>query len=281
MSVIRLASADDERLWRYRELKDRALRRGDAFVVEGEHLARRLLASRFRAESLLVCEGREERLAAGAGEAPVFVLPQRELERLVGFKFHRGVMACGLRGEPETLAQGMAGVGRRAALLLCVDVNNEENMGALVRAAAGLGADAVVLGERCCDAFSRRALRVGMGAAFALPVVQSADLLADAAGLKGKWGVELVATTPDAGAVDLRRARRPERLGLIVGSEADGLPPEWLALADQRVRIPMRRGVDSLNVAVAAGVCLHWLMPDKSDTSGLSEASGAGFNRPA
>jgi tRNA G18 (ribose-2'-O)-methylase SpoU len=96
-----------------------------------------------------------------------------------------------------------------------------------------------------------------MGAAFVLPIVRSRDLLADLTTLRERWGVELAATVLDPAAEALDDAARGPRLGLLLGGEAQGLGPPWLAACSRRLTISMQWGVDSLNVAVAAGVFLY------------------------
>jgi tRNA G18 (ribose-2'-O)-methylase SpoU len=130
-------------------------------------------------------------------------------------------------------------------------------MGALIRISAAFGADALVLGERCCDPFWRQSIRVSMGTIFRLPLVQSQDLAGDLARLRGEWGVQLIASVLDDDAEPLAAVVRPQRLGLLLGNEAQGLAERWIRLCDRSVTIPMQLGTDSLNVAVAAAVFLY------------------------
>jgi tRNA G18 (ribose-2'-O)-methylase SpoU len=116
---------------------------------------------------------------------------------------------------------------------------------------------AVVLGPGCCDPFSRRVLRVSMGAALRVPIVETRDLAGDLARLRTEWGFELAATVLDSAAEPLHTAARTNRLAVLFGNEHAGLSPEWIALCDRRVTIPMAGDADSLNVAVAAGIVLH------------------------
>ena len=156
---------------------------------------------------------------------------------------------------PDLTAE--TGLGRRMTLLICPDLINTQNLGAVIRSAAALGVDAMILGERCCDPFFRQSVRVSMGAVFTLPIVRSADLLADLRQLRDRWSVDLVATVLDPAAEPLPQARRSERLGLLLGSEDRGLGEPWLSACRRRVTLPMSRGTDSLNVAAAAAVFLY------------------------
>ncbi len=127
---------------------------------------------------------------------------------------------------------------------------------------------ALVLGPRCGDPWYRRAVRVSMGAVFTLPIVRSADLDADLERLQGEFGYATVATVTDADAPPLhqfalspnfrgRGRGRFRGVAVLLGSEGYGLAADVVQRCDHRVRIPMHHDVDSLNVAVAAGIVLH------------------------
>jgi tRNA G18 (ribose-2'-O)-methylase SpoU len=256
--IVPISSLDDPRLAAYRNLKDRDVAREHGlFIAEGEHLVRRLLASDFQTHSVLVMERRAERIAQQASpEAPVYVVPDGAMKAIVGFKFHQGVLACGVR-RPCPSLESVAGRPGRLTLVICPNVNNTENLGAVLRVCAGFGADGVVLGESSCDPFARQAVRVSMGAVFTLPIARSENLLRDLARLRNEWGVELAAAVLHGPAEPLESARRSERFGLLFGGEAQGLPPEAVAACARRITLPMRLGTDSFNVAVAAGIFLY------------------------
>jgi tRNA G18 (ribose-2'-O)-methylase SpoU len=260
--VIRIDSLDDPRVALYRNLKDRELdRSGKFFIAEGEYILRRLLDSDFPVESVLLADRRAEEIAPLVPEPiPVYVTPQEQMQRILGMKFHSGVIACGKRKPPMTLEEVLPTQDRappQMTIVVLPDISNVENLGALIRIAAGFGADALILGKHCHDPFWRQSIRVSMGTIFRLPLVQSQDLLRDLARLKEVWGVELIATVLDGSAEPLPGARRSDRVGLLFGGEAQGLCEEVLRACDRRVTIPMKLGTDSLNVAVAAGVFLY------------------------
>ncbi len=139
-------------------------------------------------------------------------------------------------------------------------MQDPENLGAILRLSGAFGVDAVLLGPDCPNPFSRRVLRVSMGAGFALPIVEADDLEAELAALAEQWGCERWATVLDPAAEPLAQLTRPARLALLLGSEGHGLTERWIAQTDRRVTIPMRSGADSLNVAVAAGIFLYQLV---------------------
>ncbi len=252
-------SLDDPRVAPYRNLKDRALdRSGGAFIAEGEHLVRRLLASDFVVDSVFLSERRAAEVAdVVPATIPVYVASTRLMEKVLGFKFHSGVIACGRRKPHRPLEEVIPKGRERLTLMICPDISNVENIGAIIRISAAFGADALVLGERCHDPFWRQSVRVSMGAVFHLPIYQSADLRGDLERLRNEWGVELAATVLDGGAEPLASARRRPRFGLLLGGEAQGLGRPFVDACQRRVTIPMHLGTDSLNVAVAAAVFLY------------------------
>lgn len=249
---------DDPRLVPYRQLKQSNLTRWSGlFVAEGEKLTRRLLESDLEVASVLLGRSYVEAFAAMLkAETPAFVVPDDLVEQIVGFNFHRGVLACGRRRLGRVIDEVVGGRDD-ATVVVCPDVQDPENMGAILRIAAAFGVDAVVLGRRCADPFSRRVLRVSMGAALRLPLVESDDLVGDLKRLRDGWSYELIATVLDADAEPLARTSRHGRMAILFGSEGHGLERELAELCNRKVTIPMEPGTDSLNVAVAAGIFLH------------------------
>jgi len=135
-------------------------------------------------------------------------------------------------------------------------VHDPTNLGSVIRTAAAFGCTGLVLGSQCADPFSRRVLRVSMGAVLQLPMVESRNLAADLQSLH-QAGFTLAATVIDNAAEPLDTFQRPAKLALLLGSEGHGLTPQWLALCDRRITIPMQLGIDSLNVAAACAVFLY------------------------
>jgi tRNA G18 (ribose-2'-O)-methylase SpoU len=266
MPRVPINDLDDPRIAVYRHLKATNLTRsGDQFVVEGQKLLDRLLASRFPLASVLVTDRQEPRIAARVpDDVPLFVVPHARIGALVGFNFHQGVLASGRRRPGPVLEEIVRGAGRRLTLLVCPALFNPENLGAIVRLGDVFGIDAVLVGRRCPDPLSRRVLRVSMGTALRLPVIVPEDLEREVDRLRSEWGVRLAATVVDPDAEPLDDARRPERFALVLGSEGQGLTPEWIARCERRITIPMRPGAESLNVAVAAGILLHHFMMGKA-----------------
>ncbi|MBI1346711.1 RNA methyltransferase [bacterium] len=259
MSCIPIEHLDDPRVQVYRQVKSApVMRRGDFFIVEGSKTVQRLLESRYETASVLLTQKRaSEWLPRIPEQVPCYVLPDAVASMLVGFNFHVGVMACGRRQPSPTLEAVFADVSQPATIVLCPKCDNPENLGAIIRIAAGFGVDAILLGPSCSDPYMRRVIRVSMGAALSMTLLESRNLARDLARLRSEFQFELVGTVLNDQAVPLSQATRARRLGLLLGNEDTGLDDETLSLCDQQVTIPMHPGTDSLNVAIAAGIFLH------------------------
>jgi tRNA G18 (ribose-2'-O)-methylase SpoU len=258
MPSTRISSLDDPRLEPYRHLKDTNRTRWEGlFIVEGEKLVRRLLASEYQVESVLL----GERFASQLGSlvpanVPAWIVPDALIEPLVGFNFHRGILACGRRQANLSLEE-LAPAEQALTLAVCAEVQDPENLGAILRISAAFGVNGVLIGRGSADPLSRRVLRVSMGASLRVPIRESPDLAADLKRLRSEYHVQLAATVLDASAEPLSTAARAERFALVFGSEGHGLPRSIVGLCHRRVTIPMNESTDSLNVAVAAGIFLH------------------------
>jgi tRNA G18 (ribose-2'-O)-methylase SpoU len=254
-----ISSLDDPRLQPYRALKKSNFTRWSGrFIAEGEKLVRRLLASRLPVDSVLSSRRFADEIAPLVPpDVPLLVVDDASVPELVGFNFHRGLLACGRR-LPELAVADFAGrLPSRATLVICPEIHDPENLGGVLRTSSALGADAVLLGGASADPFSRRVLRVSMGAAFQVPILESRDLAGDLAWLRDHGGFQLVGTVLDETAERLERATGAQRVGLLFGNEAHGLGQKWLVFCNKQVTIPMRQGTDSLNVAAACAVVLH------------------------
>lgn len=265
--VTQIQHVDDPRIAPYRALKERELARdGNRFIAEGEHLVRRLLASDFAVESVLLAHRRVEEMSPLVRSGvPVYSAPDDLMRQIIGYKFHSGVIACGLRKPRECLDDIVPKDRDRLLLVVCPDIANAENLGSLIRLSAGFGVDAMILGPHCHDPFFRQSVRVSMGTIFKLPLYQSDDLIRDLGRLRNEWGMQSFATVLDESAESLETVHTPGKVALLFGNEAQGLDAATVAACDRRVTIPMKLGTDSFNVAVAAGIFLYHftrLLPD-------------------
>lgn len=255
-----ITSFDDPRIAAYRNLRDRTLRGESIFITEGDLVTRRLIASRHEAESVLVDEEHaDEFQRLAAGRFPVYVTDAQRLRGIAGFPFHMGVLGLGRRSPPVRLPALLAETPADGPLTLvvCPEITKPENLGLVFRTAAALGVEGVLLGERCCDPFSRRALRVSMGGVFQVPFGRSGSVAADLAHLVEQHGMTLVATVLDPTATPLAEFAWPPRAAIVMGNEFYGLEGQRLLADARRVTIPMAGDVDSLNLGVAAGIFLH------------------------
>ncbi|MCI0361732.1 MAG: RNA methyltransferase [Planctomycetaceae bacterium] len=258
MPRIDVHSVDDPRLAPYRELNQRNLtRQSGLFIAEGDKVTERLIASRYPVASLLAEAGWAERLGPQLPpETPIYVAERKLLEATIGFNFHRGVLGCGRRLPSPAVGDVTGQAAPQATILVCPDVHDPTNLGSIIRTAAAFGCAGLVLGRQCADPFSRRVLRVSMGAALHLPIVESRSLADDLQSLR-RADFLLAATVIDPAVPPLADFQRPQKLALLLGSEGHGLAPQWQSLCDRRITIPMQLGIDSLNVAVAAAVFLY------------------------
>ncbi len=256
-----LYSAGDDRLEAYRDLRNRPAADGGRFIVEGEHILERLIASGVELESIVISSRKSGSISSLVpGGVQVYVLSDREIERLVGFKFHRGVLGCGIRPVLPSLASFEHPEDEPLRIIACPEITDAENLGSIIRTGRCLGVSAVVLGERCIDAYSRRCIRVSMGTVFSLPVIKSKDIAGDLLALASLREVQFVAGVADEEAQPLLSVIPARDWCVLLGNEEKGLGDEILQLCEARVGIPMARGADSLNVSVAAGIILHHMI---------------------
>ncbi|OBB75479.1 RNA methyltransferase [Mycobacterium sp. 852014-52144_SCH5372336] len=272
-TVIDVADPSDPRLDDFRDLNsvDRRpdLPTGKGLVIaEGVLVVQRMLASRFVPRAMMGTDRRLQELGADlAGvSAPYYRVPADVMAEVVGFHLNRGVLASASRPRELTVAEVLAGAGApatsgRGARTVAVleGVNDHENLGSIFRNAAGLGVDAVVFGTGCADPLYRRAVRVSMGHALLVPYAWARSWPTDLELLRDN-GFRLLAMTPAATARTLADAMSDvvdDKVAILVGAEGPGLTERTMRAADLRVRIPMSRGTDSLNVATAAALAFY------------------------
>lgn len=262
---------DDRRFAQFRvnerALASRSQKRDDAgaglFLAEGDLVVERAFAAGCVPTAALVDTDRVPRIAAELGcplygGGPVI----REFVEQLGLPLT--ILALFERPARPTVAQ-LGATARR--LVVAEAVDNPVNVGSIVRNAAALGWDGLILDHTSADPLSRRALRVAMGTAFSLPHARSRHLADDLADLAGVAGFELYAMTPDRDAIDLDDVRPGPRAAVLIGSERSGLSSELAAMAIP-VRIPMAAGVDSLNAAAATAVVCWALRSPRTNHGG-------------
>ena len=252
---------DDPRLADYRDLRDVELRKHleashGLFLAEGEKVVRRAVQAGFTPRSFLMAPRWLDGLAdvLATSEAPCYVVSEVLAEQVTGFHVHRGALASLARRPLPTLDEVLESARH---VLVLEDVVDHTNVGALFRCGAAFGFDAVLLAPRCADPLYRRSIKVGMGAVFSTPWTRLPDWYDALPDLSAR-GFTTVALTLADDAVPIEDAVTDlDRVALVLGSEGHGLSPRWETAADRRAVIPMREGIDSLNVAAATAVACY------------------------
>ena len=269
MRIHRITDLTADGLADYSRLTDVALRRvsepeGGLYIAESSKVITRALAAGHRPRSVLLQEqwlADLEPLLADYPDVPVFVGESGVLEELTGYHLHRGALAAMHRPElpePASLLRD----ARRVVVL--EDIVDHTNVGAIVRNCAALGADAILVTPRCADPLYRRSVRVSMGTIFQVPWTRI-DPWPDGLSVLREHGfvTAALALSDSSIGLDELAADLPDRLALILGSEGDGLSKRTIVNSDLTVRIPMKGGVDSLNVAAASAVALWATQAEK------------------
>ncbi|KIU03172.1 RNA methyltransferase [Frigoribacterium sp. MEB024] len=261
MHVTRITDLDHEALADYNRLTDVALRRvsepeGGLYIAESTKVIERALRAGHVPRSVLMTDrwlpDIEPLVADHEGE--IFVGDAALLETLTGYHLHRGALAAMHRPELPTVESVLDGARR---VVVLEDIVDHTNVGAIFRAVAGLGADAVLITPRCADPLYRRSVRVSMGTVLQVPWTRFPEWPAGAELLReAGFEVAALALSDDAVTLDSYAAAPPGRVALLLGTEGDGLSRAALQAADTVVTIPMLHGVDSLNVAAASAVAL-------------------------
>ncbi|MGB0111841.1 MAG: RNA methyltransferase [Ilumatobacteraceae bacterium] len=260
---IRIEDPDDPRFRQFR-LKERGLasradKRDDAgagmFLAEGDLVVERAIESGCRPVAALVDIERIPDVANRI-DCPVYGGGERVRQVVSGLGVPSAILALFHRPPRPTVAE-LAATARRLVVVEAVD--NPSNIGAIIRNAAALGWDGLILDHTSADPLARRSLRVAMGTVFALPHARTTTLVDD---LRGLPDVELYAMTPDPAATPIDEITPGPRAAVLIGSERSGLSDALLGLA-RPVRIPMASGVDSLNAAAATAVACYALRGDR------------------
>lgn len=194
------------------------------------------------------------------GDIPIYTASRELLTRMTGFELTRGAL-CAMKRPALPSVEEVVRDARRIAVL--EEVTDSTNIGAIFRSAAALGIDGVLVTPTCCDPLCRRAVRVSMGTVFLVPWTRIGES-------KDDWpesGIEMLhnlgfktcamALTDKSVSIDDPDLKKEERLAIILGTEGTGLKVATIEQSDYTVRIPMKHGVDSLNVA-AAGAVAFW-----------------------
>lgn len=262
MPVIEISDLSDPRVADFAHATDVLLKNGrgphGVYIAESALVLGRALEAGHRPRSVLALGNTvEEAVALVGNDVPVFSGPGELLAELTGYILHRGLIAA-MNRPPLPSPEALLADARRIVIL--ENVVDPTNVGAIFRSVAAIGADAVLVTPRCSDPFYRRAIRVSMGTVLQVPWTRVGDWASTRELLTASgFHVAALALTDDAVSLREFAAAAPERVALVLGTEGDGLTPEAIAAADTIVQIPMRHGIDSLNVAAAAAVAMFAL----------------------
>ena len=261
MGFIAVECLLDPRLDAYRDLPNaKVSQESDDFIAESRTVVQRLLKTPLEIKSIVCSEKSKHELtdvAAQRPEIPIFVVPYQRLKDLIGFKLHRGMLACAGRPKSPSVASLVETSAPTDTIVICPQIADPVNLAGVIRNCAAFGAGGLIIGAHSCMPYSRRVVRVSMGTIFHLPIRVTGDLATDLRALHSEFRYTTVGTVLTSDAIPIVTAERPRRLAILFGSENDGIDEQWISLCDQKVTLPMRKGTDSLNVATATGVFLY------------------------
>ncbi len=235
------------------------------FIAESPKVIERALDAGYEPVSCLMekkhIEGEGNRIISRINNVPVFTAEFDILTQLTGFKLTRG-MLCAMKRKKLPTVKEICENKKRIVVL--DKVMNPTNVGAIIRSAAALGMDAVLLTSGCSDPLYRRAARVSMGTVFQIEWTFLEDDGLDEIKALGFKTVAM-ALKDNTLSIDDPRLATEKRLAIIMGTEGDGLSDKTIEGCDYTVKIPMYNGVDSLNVAAASAVAFYQLSKNHND----------------
>ena len=229
------------------------------FIAESPKVIERALNAGYEPISCLMekrhIEGEGKDILSRMEEIPVYCAEFDVLTQLTGFKLTRG-MLCAMKRKPLPDVAKLC--ENKSRIVILDQVMNPTNVGAIIRSAAALGMDAVLLTPGCSDPLYRRASRVSMGTVFQIKwtFMENSDLEKIKA-----MGFKTVAMALKDNSISIRdpALTSEEKLAIVMGTEGDGLSDVTIAECDYTVKIPMYYGVDSLNVAAASAIAFYQL----------------------
>lgn len=266
MPLIRIDDLQSRTLDPYRNLRTTNLTRfSGRFIAESRPLVQRLLASSVEVESVLLDEAfLDEAIPRIPQDVNTIVVPSALVSELIGFNFHRGYLACGIRPKAGTLEDFLKdrplladpSRAERWTGAMVVGVQDPENLGSILRSCSALGIQDVFMGPQCVDPYARRVLRVSMGNAFKLRFYEIKDVAPSLAKLHSHH-IETLAACLTDDSEELSTFTRNGNSLILFGNEAHGLPESVQQSCSRRLKIAMDLETDSFNVSVAAGIILH------------------------
>jgi tRNA G18 (ribose-2'-O)-methylase SpoU len=260
--ITHIDNVDHKLLDPFRDVRTTNLTRWNNWMIaEGALVVERLIQSSFQTGSILVSESKLSRVMQFVTpDIQILVVPDSIVNKLVGFEFHNGIMACGIRSRIRDFDCIVDHSKGNQLIVVCPFIALPDNLGSIIRIAAAMGASAVAIGNRSADPFSRRTIRVSMGNAFKIPIIEPDDLFTAIVQLKKLNGYEIIGTVLDKNSLALGGFVPSSKTVLLLGNESLGLEEQWKSVCDRKVTIPMQRDVDSLNVADSLAIFLWELV---------------------
>jgi predicted rRNA methylase len=241
-------------------------KQGNYFIAESEKIVTRLLESDLEIISIYLTKDyfnlKKEAIALHqqSSKCNIFIGSEEEMEKIVGFSLHQGILAAAKIPEEHSLDELLT--PKQPLLFVILDgVADAENIGAIIRTSFGMNATAIILDKKSASPWMRRAVRVSMGAIFKLPIITVESIPECIEKLK-TFGVTTFATTLSENAKQIWDCNFTNDIAIVFGSEGHGIKQEIIQVCDEEVSIPMSDS--SLNVGVAQGIFLYEVLRQRA-----------------
>jgi len=262
-NAIIIKNADDPRVSEYRSLKVRHPEKDDIFIVESKPIIKTLLQTNLEVISCLTThsvydEFRTQVSDSLKKEVPFYLMEKSQIEDIIGFRFHQGIMAAVKSPKKMSIKDRMSAWPSPHQLVALNGVHDPQNVGLIIRNAAAFGTDTLIVDGKSYEPFYRKVVRISMGSIFNIPLAYETDLLPVFQSLKKNFGTKIVVTSPDNNCQDVHTADLSGNICLVLGNEFSGVSREIMDIADLSVKIPLFFDkADSLNVASASAIFLY------------------------
>ncbi len=235
------------------------------FLIEGLRLCEEAFFSDWEVELLLFPSEYVQFLKAKKlmreflkEKREILVLSNQDMKKLTDTQTPQGIFAV-VKKKAFTLNKDFL---KKASLLVELDnIRDPGNLGTIIRTADSAGVDGILLSTGCVELYNPKVIRSTMGSIFHLPVIEKLKLKEIIPELKSS-GFKIFASEVRQGK-DYTKLNYPEKICLLIGSEAAGIHKEILNLADERIKIPIYGKAESLNASVAAGILLYEIISKK------------------
>ncbi len=234
----------------------------DLFIAESEKVVTKALGSSFEIPLAYMTQEHFENLRPlfdkRATETDVFLATKEEMENVVGYPLHQGVMLACRIPENRPLLPATQTWESPWTLVALDTIADAENMGAIIRNAAAFGVKAVLVDEQSCNPYLRRSVRVSMGTIMDMDIIRVPDLAISLSEMRRLGSMSIIGATLHKNAIDLTDVTVSGNTVIVFGSEGWGLRESVVQQCNILAKIPMAPGIDSLNVAIASGIFMHW-----------------------